>query len=319
MLSVNFFVLLRRQDKKNDMPKICYIEKRFGPDNKKLIDSANEIIKDYRAQGFSLTLRQLYYQFVSRALIENTEASYKRVGNIINDARLAGMIDWEAIEDRTRNLEDLTHWDSPAQLIESSLYNFRLDRWKTQPLRVEVWVEKEALSDVIKRACEPFDVPYICCRGYMSQSEMWVASERIGDAFRDREQPTVILHLGDHDPSGMDMSRDIEERLILFLGNDFDLEEESPLQFERIALNIDQVQRYKPPPNPAKVEDSRFESYVEKFGKKSWELDALNPSVLTELLRIEIQSRISDVLWRQTVKQEKQGLAKLEKIIQSLK
>ena len=263
------------------MPKICYVEKSFKPDRLELIDKINNVIADYQRQGYSLTLRQAYYQLVARAIIENNERSYKNVGNLINDARLAGLIDWNAIEDRTRNLQKLPHWSSPKEIIESASYQYRKNVWEYQQYYVEVWVEKEALANVVGRVADELDVPYFCCRGYVSQSEMWSAAQR----FRDRQRhgkTVVVIHLGDHDPSGIDMSRDIEERLMLF-GVDEDM-----FLFRRIALNMEQIDLYNPPPNPAKLTDSRCGGYIEKYGYESWELDALEPRVIHDLITTNV-------------------------------
>src|SRR5262249_10346260 len=158
------------------------------------------------AQGYNLTLRQLFYQFVSRDLIPNNVRSYKRLGSIINDARLAGLIDWSAIEDRTRNLHELPCWRTPAGIIRSCAQQYRTDLWAKQENRVEVWIEKEALAGVFERVCDELRVPFFSCRGYTSQSEMWVAGHRLKRII-DAGQRPVILHFGDHDPSGMDMTR----------------------------------------------------------------------------------------------------------------
>lgn len=265
------------------MPKICYRPKRFGTSALATIDNANAIIADYKKQGFELTLRQLYYQFVSRDLLPNTQRDYKNLGTIINDARLAGLIDWHAIIDRTRNLISPNTWESPSQIVEACANQFKTDKWATQPMRVEVWVEKDALVGVVERACESFDVPYFACRGYTSQSEMWSAAQRLARYLQD-DQDVLVIHLGDHDPSGIDMSRDIEERLKEF-GN-------ARIDVIRIALNMDQVEQYSPPPNPAKLTDSRCAGYMETHGDESWELDALEPKIIVEL----VQDRISEVL-----------------------
>ena len=283
---------------------------KFGVKSLQLIQTANEIIEDYDAQGFQLTLRQLYYQFVSRAVIENTERSYKNLGSIINDGRLAGLIDWDAIEDRTRNLKGRQHWDSPAEIARTVVSAFYKDHWQNQSHRVEVWVEKEALAGVAASACQPLDVPFFCCKGYTSQSEMYAAAQRIlrydGDG-----QTAVIIHLGDHDPSGIDMSRDIQDRLAMFTsGVDID--------FRRIALNIDQVRQYKPPPNPAKMTDSRFQDYRKKFGSESWELDALEPKILVELITHEINQFPNGAKWEVIESQMRVGRAMLQKMADKL-
>lgn len=259
------------------MPKICYVEKNFRSDSLALIDKINSVIEEYESQGYSLTLRQCYYQLVARGIIPNNERSYKNTGNLINDARLAGLIDWHAIEDRTRNLQRLSHWHSPKSIIESASYQYRRDIWENQDYYVEVWVEKEALANVVGRVADELDVPYFCCRGYVSQSEMWSASQRFRHK-QDEGKDVVLIHLGDHDPSGIDMSRDIEERLTLFGVDSF------MFNFRRIALNMEQIEEFAPPPNPAKLTDSRCGKYIEKYGYESWELDALEPKVIHDLI-----------------------------------
>ena len=189
-----------------------FVEINFREDTLAVLRQANTIINLYESQGYQLTLRQLYYQFVARDLIPNTERSYKKLGNIISDGRLAGFIDWDTIEDRTRNLRKLSHWDDPAEIIKSAYMSFAIDKWDRQPNRVEVWVEKEALAGVVQRVCERHDVPFFSCRGYVSQSEMYSAANRLAH-YMDMGQDVTIIHLGDHDPSGIDMTRDIKGRL----------------------------------------------------------------------------------------------------------
>jgi len=296
-------------------------QRNFKPESLALIDQANDIIADYEGQGFRLTLRQLYYQFVSRDLIPNTMQSYKRLGSVINDARLAGMIDWEMIEDRTRGVEVRSRWESPRAGIEAIRNQYHIDMWANQPKRVEVWIEKEALVGVIEGVCNSFDVPYLACRGYVSQSEQWRAYRRIYDYYR-TGQETVILHFGDHDPSGIDMTRDNIDRLTLFLKSAmglYPMDEQDACTIQRLALNRDQIDLYKPPPNPAKMTDSRFGGYAAKHGTKSWELDALEPKVLTELIRKHISAHIDPEKWADRMKQLKDEKAVLEGIIKGLK
>lgn len=289
------------------MPKICYIEKKFRSESLSLIDQINEVIEEYEAQGYSLTLRQCYYQLVARGIIPNNERSYKNTGNLINDARLSGLIDWYAIEDRTRNLQKLAHWDNPQSIIESASYQYRKDIWENQSYYVEVWVEKEALSNVVGRVADELDVPYFCCRGYVSQSEMWSASQRLQRKQREGKY-CVIIHLGDHDPSGIDMSRDIEDRLLLF-GVDYDM-----FLFRRIALNMEQIDLYNPPPNPAKLTDSRCGNYISKYGDESWELDALEPKVIHDL----ITTNVTEFWDYDLVKQVRNQAAKEKEVMESV-
>lgn len=275
-----------------DYWKITYTPRRFGADSMELIDTANEIISDYHRQGYNLTLRQLYYQFVARDIIPNSDKSYKRLGELINAGRLAGLVSWRAIEDRTRNLAGYPSWESPAQIIKAAASSIAVDLWKDQPYRIEVWVEKEALAGVIQRPAARYKVPYLSCRGYMSQSEMWSAAQRYISYLRDKENPQdiVIIHLGDHDPSGIDMTRDIQDRLNLFINDQGYTANygDNPVTVRRIALNRYQVDEYNPPPNPAKITDSRAGEYIREHGEYSWELDALQPQLINDLIVDEI-------------------------------
>ena len=275
-------------------------EHKFNKSSVEIIGAANDIIREFSVQGFSLTLRQLYYQFVARAMIENTQQAYKRLGAIISNARLAGLVDWFAIEDRTRNLAAGAHWDSPRDIIESAADGYALDKWQNQDCRIEVWIEKEALTGVIAPICRDLDIAYFACRGYVSQSEQWRAGKRHARYIRGG-QDVLVLHLGDHDPSGMDMTRDNQTRLDLFTWH-------AGVDVKRIALNMSQVEEYSPPPNPAKMTDSRAGEYCSVYGYDSWELDALEPKVIKELIRDEVfQRRDVDAL-REVEKREEKDM-----------
>lgn len=181
-------------------------------------------------------------------------------------------------------------------MVNGIEYHLGLDYWRRQNAYVEVWVEKDALASVIERPCRRWKVPFMPCKGYLSASEAWRSGQRFmrqaGHGAR-----CVLIHLGDHDPSGLDMTRDNADRLEMF-------SEFSGIEVRRIALNIDQVQHYKPPPNPAKVTDSRAADYIRRFGATSWELDALEPQVLDSLITAEIQSLIDSTIWEQTRREE---------------
>lgn len=287
------------------MPTICYRHKKFNADRLDKVEKANAIIANYKEQGFDLTLRQLFYQFVSRDYISNTQREYKNLGDIINAARLAGQIDWEAIVDRTRNLQALPNWNDPSAIIKACADQYRIDKWEQQQYRVECWIEKDALVGVIEGVCHELDIDFFSCRGYTSQSEMWSAAMRLRK-YREGAQMPVILHLGDHDPSGKDMTRDITDRLIEFSGVE--------VEVKRLALNMDQIEQYNPPPNPAKITDSRAENYIAEFGAESWELDALEPAVIATLIRDAVNEVRDAKLWKKAVAEENKQKAQLAKV-----
>lgn len=292
--------------------KEIFVEKRFNASSLIIIEQANRIIEHYQAQGYTLTLRQLYYQFVARDLIENSQKEYKRIGSIISSARLAGAIDWEVIEDRTRSLEEVPTWHSPKAILESAAHSFKIDKWDSQPVYMEVWVEKEALAGVIAQACKEYDLPYFSCRGYASQTALYDAGKRIQIHLDYR--PVVILHLGDHDPSGIDMTRDIKDRLELFSGYWGGDHDGGSLDIERIALNYDQVEEHKPPPNPVKATDSRTGAYSKKFGDSCWELDALEPSLMEQLINDQVESYLDQDQWDKEKERERELKKRLHTI-----
>lgn len=284
------------------MSRICYIPKKFTRDHKLVIKRANEMLAEYKVNGITVTLRSLYYRFVARGHIANSQKEYKRLGGIIGDARLAGMIDWTYLEDRTRNLMSIQHYDGPEDALQKTAAWYAVDMWGSQEWRPEVWIEKDALVGVIERVCDENDVPYFSCRGYTSLSEMWGASMRLRRNMEDGKKP-FIIHFGDHDPSGIDMSRDIYDRLSkTFLAD---------CEFTRVALTMDQIERYKPPPNPAKITDSRYKSYVAKYGDESWELDALEPTKFRELIEGQLVQLRNQKQWDRDVKARKEVKARL--------
>lgn len=264
-----------------------------------LITQANKIITEYENNGYVLTLRQLYYQFVARGLIPNTEKSYHHIGSIITNARMAGLISWEAIEDRTRTLNSFWSEEDETVAVRALPMYMRFDQWARQEYYIEVWVEKEALGNVVERACEPLLVPHLACKGYLSASEAWRGGRRYLEKIEEGKK-CILIHLGDHDPSGIDMTRDNAKRLSLFS------EAFTSIPVTRIALNINQVEKYNPPPNPTKITDSRAKSYIAEYGNTSWELDALEPQVIETLITNEINKYIDQDIWDEVADEQEE-------------
>jgi hypothetical protein len=171
---------------------------------------------------------------------------------------------------------------------------------------------------------------------------MWAASQRL--LGKVREGKTVnIIHLGDHDPSGIDMTRDITDRLTNFLTyhgirdvvkdnpkrkgeteDDYEVRVRpilyedrrcsAPVTVNRIALTMAQIEAYDPPPNPAKITDSRAKGYIEEYGDESWELDALEPAVLTALIEEAVKELRDDDLWEASRARETEQKQDLEMV-----
>lgn len=203
------------------MAKIAFREIRFKAKSKAQIEKMIEIVEEYQAQGLRLTARQLYYQFVARGLIPNKAASYKNLTSLLADARYAGMIDWDSIEDRGREPTIWSEFDSIKEAAESTARHFRLPRWADQPCYVELWVEKQALAGVLEPLASEFHAVIMVNKGYSSASAMFDSANRFRRGMRGENgrRPGILFYLGDHDPSGEDMVRDIRDRLAEFGAN----------------------------------------------------------------------------------------------------
>jgi hypothetical protein len=260
----------------------AFIAKKFHASTMAEIEQAAGMIAECEAQGFVLTLRQLYYQFVARGLIANRLSEYKRLGGIIRDARRAGLIDWSSIEDRTRNLSTWRSYRNPQTAVLETARGYAEDLWRRQRYRPEVWIEKEALTGVIEPVCGRWRLPSFPARGNGSYSELYRAGKRFA-RYRHEERVPLVLYLGDHDPTGLDATRDVRERLAMFARAD--------IEVRRIALNMDQVAAHAPAPNPAKETDSRYAAYVREFGAECWEPDALDPAAIDALIEADHRRR----------------------------
>lgn len=295
------------------MSKEWFKDTKFNIKSKELIKKCNEVIEDYQSQGIMLTLRQLYYQLVSANVIPNQERSYKNLSSLLTNARLAGLVDWGAIEDRARRPQIPSDFENLEQLVDAALASYKLPRWKGQDYYVELWVEKDALASVLSPIARRNHITLMVNRGYSSASAMYASAQRFIDgrsALFDKDKTLVLLYLGDMDPSGEDMVRDVQDRLQLF---------EVDLEVEKIALTMPQVKKYNPPPNPAKVTDPRAANYIAQHGNHSWEVDALPPNVLTKLIQAEIDQYL-DVDKMELVKeQEERDKVLLRKAVESLR
>lgn len=268
----------------------------------------NKVLWQYEKMNITLTLRQLYYQLVSQNFIRNSQREYKNLGNLLSRARLAGLVDWAAIEDRGRQSWRALQFNTIQERVDLAVENFRLPRWGQQPTYVELWCEKDALTSVLKPICDDLHVTLMVNRGYSSSSAMYYAARRINEERGERD--ARIIYLGDFDPSGEDMVRDIRDRMATFLQDD-----QENLRVTKLALTPEQVSRYKLPPNPLKrngageLTDSRGHGFEARHGNESYEVDALPPDVLQRMVREEIEDQM-DMPAYELVKEEEERLKK---------
>lgn len=320
--------------------KATYLHRDFPPAHLAIIDQANQVLAQRRRDGFAtMTLREVYYQFIARDLFpddrrfwwdrvankwvrdkegtnqqstKNAQPNYKWLGALLVDARMAGLIDWSSLADNVRSPD--VGGDGYADVPEYASgigSDYSRSTWEAQPFWIEVWVEKDAQVGIVRRVVSRWRLTSFACRGNVSSSAIYQAATRLTEKIEAGKQ-VVVLHLGDHDPNGIDMSRDNEDRLarmmLVNLGHDpNDVDEAITgeyvdtlwdsaadwmpdgntgqlFTFRRIGLNLDQIRAFNPPPSPAKITDSRARSYIERFGQDSWELDALTPQALAAII-----------------------------------
>jgi hypothetical protein len=290
-------------------------EVHFNQARQDLLGRVNGVVEQYRRLGYMITLRQLYYQLVARDLFpedrkwawngskwvrspdgtKNAPPNYKWLGEILSDARMGGHTDWNAIEDRGRVPQKHGEWTNLEDIIDSVQRSFRLPRWEHQGNYVELWSEKDALASVLQPITDHYHINLVINKGYSSTSAMYFASKRMTE-MQSQGKEVSILYLGDFDPSGLDMDRDIRDRM-----QEFRID---GLEVRRIGLTMEQVRRLNPPPNPAKITDPRAGQYIARHGNISWEVDALPPEELDRLVRDSIEALTDMGYYNRVIAQE---------------
>lgn len=283
-----------------------------------------DIVNLYAADQYLLTLRQLHYQLVKSNWIVNHDSAYKKLGSILDDCKYAGLIDWDNIEDRGR-LPYIPYWVTGIEgALKDTIDQYRLDRQKGQHVHVELWTEKDALSAILKRSTQKYHIQLVVNKGYTSSSAIHNAYKRFIRAIA-AGQVVDILYFGDHDPSGLDMVRDIRDRIEFMLLNGRhselfdDVDVKSAFRILPIGLTMDQIKEYNLPPNPTKLTDSRAEKYIKKYGKTCWEVDALNPQILTDIIETNIQDIIDMDQFEAVLVREKVDILKLQNFVKNKK
>lgn len=279
-----------------------------------VVKAVNEVIQQYTIR---LTVRQIYYRLISPPyqLFPNTIQNYKGMDSILTRAREKEDVDWRRIEDRARTTIGGDHgYDGPieyvgtiGQMITERYYSKKM--WDNQPIMLEVWVEKDALSSLFEQVLSRFNVLVFPSRGYSSFTKVM---EAIEDRFSEVDKPITILHFTDHDPSGLNMTEDLQKRIEKYSRG-------SDIEVRRVMLATDQVRKYGLAPNPTKKADSRSPSYVAQYGDECWELDAVDPTELQNLVRGFVEAEIDAEKWNETVEEIKEDKANIKNAIEAEK
>jgi hypothetical protein len=349
-------------------------------DKRQIISALVSICEEYFSQHYSLTLRQLYYQLVARDLIPNHDKVYKKIGGLKDEAVHAGLIDWSVFQDRGRLPSTPYSEEGVQEALQKTVDCYRLDRQRNQTALIEVWTEKDAISSILKRITHPYGITLVVNKGYTSSTAIYGAYSRFIEEF-ERGGKVKILYFGDHDPSGLDMIRDIKTRLMFMFCNGSQLDEafsnyeiddwwidsgstiydvadisekyESVADLEyaeglsekkqdklhalfdegkkmlflqskdlfeviQVGLTMDQIQEYNPPSNPAKMTDPRMKNYIAEFGKVSWEVDALKPKIMEQIVDTAIKESIDVLKFQLLMEEEKADKKNIQNIIDNL-
>jgi len=276
------------------------------------VAAVNRVINQY---SIPLTLRQIYYRLVAAGLIPNRRSAYNGLSSQLVTARERGEVDENRINDRSRSIEDRA-FNTPNDFLDAIIWTaenkFFRRYWTTQEVYCEAWVEKDALSQVIAGAVEDLNTIVAPSRGYSSFSYIRAAVRRFQGNHR-KAKRVVVLHLTDHDPSGLDMTRDLQTRFRAYSSRQV-------IQVKRIALTWDQVQEYNLIPNPTKITDSRAAGYMEKYGDECWELDAIEPDELVRLVQDAVEGEITDrEAWEEAKQNEASEREELKDLFDELK
>lgn len=287
-------------------------------DQEKLVKNILRIVEEYQEQEIIQTLRGYYYDLVAERLIPNAIEIYKRIGKLISDLRYSGHIDWSAMEDRARKKEMSSQWSNVSALIKSAVYAYRLPRWQDQDKYIELFTEKDTMYSRLEPLTSKYHIPLCINRGYASSSVLYDLSKRIIDKLEDGKE-VVLLYVGDHDPSGLDMINDIHKRVTEFLEGYEDDYYETKFKIIHVALTKEQIKEYDLPPNPAKHTDTRSNRYIQEHGSVSWEVDAMKPQIMREIVEEEILNHIDMQKYNSWIEKEEEQKQALKEFGESLK
>jgi hypothetical protein len=246
------------------------------------------------AEAAPCSVRQAFYQASVAGLVPKIEAGYDKVKRLLTELRREGTVPWEHIADNTRWMRKPTTYSSAADGLLAHAAAYRRDLLDAKGgENIEVWLEKDALAGVIYEVTERWDVPLMVTRGYASLSFLHSAAMSIR-AWADQGVPTSIYYFGDHDPSGRDIDRQVEEELRRFAAMETG-EERLWLHFERVAVTEEQIVEWHLPTRPTKASDSR----ARRFMGDSVELDAISAPDLRALVDEVIAAHIDIAILKQ--------------------
>lgn len=264
------------------------IVSRRGRGRGKSTLALESVILDIVDERHPITVRGIGYALFTRGLIKSmSKNEISRISRITTDMRESGIMDWTHIVDDSRSVDRVSGWSNPERMLEVMTRGYRRDHWQDQPTLIEIWSEKSTVSGVIAPVLDEYGATFRVMRGFASYTSVRQAAEDSLDIPDGRKG--VVLYIGDWDPSGLYMSEmDLPQRLARY---------GSQWSFERVALIESDTKNLPSFDAETKKEDPRMPWFVPRYGKKCWELDAMDPNDLRQRLKEQIESRLDLLAW----------------------
>jgi len=236
------------------------------------------------AEDHPQSVRHVYYRMTDPRLlfpVPKTENGYRQVGRELVKLRQQGIIDYGWISDSTRMGHFVNTFTDASDFISSFAGLYRADLWRDLPVYPEVWCESRSIAGVIRALCQEHGVSLYPAGGFSSETFIWEAAQQINRASNGRQ--LRVFYIGDYDPAGVLIDKDIERKMRLHLDPCVDM------TFIRIAITEEQIKQYDLPTKSRKETDLRVLDL-----KKTVEAEAMPASVLRQLLRGQFEALIPD-------------------------
>ena len=230
-----------------------------------------------------LTIRQLFYRAVATSLIDKSQTEYDNVVvRLVGLMREEGVIPFEWIVDNTRWMRKPQTYHGLESMLRLTQRTYRRSIWDDQQAYVEIWCESDSIAGVLYNVTDEFDVPLMPTGGQPSKSFLWAGSQNLAD----KSVPCFVYYFGDYDKAGMDISRRIETDIRRYLPEGFEF------YFERVAINEDQIAKFKLPTRPPKDKKSGFTETVELEAMTTDDLHAICRGCIEQHIDLDLLGRL---------------------------
>lgn len=285
-------------------------------ETQRTLGAIDRILTEYRAY-LPMTARQIFYRLIGQNEIVKTEQSYQRLLTILTKARRSRRISFSAIRDDGTVSQRYAGWDDPQQWIDSILPSakaFQRDLRENQATEVEVWVEAAGMVPQVAQMARRYGVSTYSSGGFDSLTVKYQSAQRIVDTSYDG-RGTVVLHVGDLDPSGVALFNAAREDVNAFVQHDGREVED----WIRVAVNLDHIDEYgleTAPPKPRKDLQNLPGGWEPDW--PTVQAEAFAPDVLIGLIEDEIKRHIDEGALADSMAQSELDAARLVRAVENI-